>query len=275
MLVTDKVINRSSSRINKSNPYGGDHTGIDLYVSSNEQENKVYSHSAGTVIVAVNGHDNNQGSVGTASYGNYIEIDHGNGNKTRYAHLEKNTLQVKKGQHVSANTFIGVMGNSGNSTARHLHFEVFRNNKRVDPTPYLTRELSGNLPSGMYYQSHDSRYGWNPNVEIGDGEYAGNFGYNIDAVYVDKFRVRVHDMVKNEWLPWVTNRNDYAGNIGHAIDGIQMDRVEDMAPIYRVHIKGGDWLGNVVSYNDTANGYAGIYGKAIDAFEIVDVKYRA
>lgn len=272
MLVIDKVINRASSRINRMNPYGGKHTGVDLLKSRNEEENKVYSHSAGTVRVVVNGYDNNQGSVGTSSYGNYIEIDHGNGNKTRYAHLLKNTIQVSKGQYVKANTYLGVMGNSGNSTARHLHFEVFLNNQRVDPTPYLTKELPGSSlpnPISIYYKSHDKRYSWNPEVEIGSREYAGNFGYNIDAVYVDKFRVRVHDMVKKQWLPWVQNRNDYAGNLGNAIDGIQIDTMDSSYSInYRVHVNGGDWLDWVSGYHDGSNGYAGIYGRPIDAIQL-------
>lgn len=142
---------------------------------------------------------------------------------------------------------------------------------------YLPIDFGGGttIPSTkISYQSHDSRYGWNPNVTMGSGDYAGNFGYNMDAVYVDRFRVRVHDMVTGQWLPWVQNRNDYAGNIGHAIDGIQMDRDQDESPIYRVHINGGGWLGSVTGYNDTADGYAGIYGRAIDAFEILDVMCR-
>jgi len=89
---------------------------------------------------------------------------------------------------------------------------------------YFPKEFDdrGPDPVNGTYQSHDATYGWNPNVKFNDvKEYAGNYGINLDAIYLDYYSLRVHDMVKNEWLPWVKARNDYAGNIGHAIDAIQ------------------------------------------------------
>lgn len=82
----------------------------------------------------------------------------------------------------------------------------------------------------------------------------------------DTYRLRVHDMVKNQWLPWVQNRNDYAGNLGNAIDGIQIDGVA-----YRAHLTNGVWLDWVCKADDTADGYAGVFGQAIDA---IQVKYK-
>lgn len=121
----------------------------------------------------------------------------------------------------------------------------------------------GTVSTTVTYQSHDSRYGWNPNVTSGTNEYAGNFGYNVDGIYLDKHILRVHDMVKNQWLPWVVDRNDYAGNLGNAIDGVQID-----GAAYRVHLNGGSWLDWVYKCDGTAEGYAGIYGRAIDAIQI-------
>ncbi|MBC8196967.1 MAG: M23 family metallopeptidase [Candidatus Marinimicrobia bacterium] len=68
------------------------------------------------------------------SYGNYIEIDHGYGYKTVYAHMNKR--KVKRGQTVSRGDIIGTVGNTGKSTAPHLHYEIKRNNKRVNPKNY-------------------------------------------------------------------------------------------------------------------------------------------
>lgn len=69
-------------------------------------------------------------------YGNLVEINHGNGFVTRYGHCLKNLVKVgqtvKKGQHIAE------MGSSGRSTGPHVHFEVLRNGKPVDPARYLT-----------------------------------------------------------------------------------------------------------------------------------------
>lgn len=64
-------------------------------------------------------------------YGNYIEIDHGNGYSTIYAHLNK--ILVQENEIVLANTIIGLSGNSGLSTGPHLHFEIRLHNKPINP----------------------------------------------------------------------------------------------------------------------------------------------
>lgn len=73
------------------------------------------------------------------SYGNYIHIDHGNGITAIYAHLKKGSVAVKRGQRVAEGQVIGKMGNSGYciNCDVHLHFEIRKNGKKVDPIPYL------------------------------------------------------------------------------------------------------------------------------------------
>jgi murein DD-endopeptidase MepM/ murein hydrolase activator NlpD len=68
-------------------------------------------------------------------YGRMIEIDHGNGIRTRYGHLRK--IEVKRGQRVEQGDKIGVLGSSGRSTGPHVHFEVLVNGRYVDPEKFL------------------------------------------------------------------------------------------------------------------------------------------
>ncbi len=64
-------------------------------------------------------------------YGNMVEINHGNGYQTRYAHNKKNLVVV--GQKVEKGQVIALMGSSGRSTGSHVHFEVVKNGKAVNP----------------------------------------------------------------------------------------------------------------------------------------------
>ena len=68
-------------------------------------------------------------------YGNCIEIDHGNGLMTRYAHMS--AFRARLGQPVAAGDVIGAIGNTGRSTGPHLHFEVRVHDAPVNPRPFL------------------------------------------------------------------------------------------------------------------------------------------
>lgn len=70
-------------------------------------------------------------------YGNNVVINHGNGFKTRYAHLSK--ITVKKGQKISKGEQLGNVGSTGFSTGAHLHVNVVKNGKCVNPIIYLGR----------------------------------------------------------------------------------------------------------------------------------------
>jgi murein DD-endopeptidase MepM/ murein hydrolase activator NlpD len=74
--------------------------------------------------------------AGTRSgYGYTVEIDHGHGFKTRYAHLRD--IQVQRGDRVAIGQRIGSMGSTGRSTATHLHYEVWFRGRAVDPVNFL------------------------------------------------------------------------------------------------------------------------------------------
>ena len=102
-----------------------------------------------------------------------------------------------------------------------------------------------------------------PRVKIGSSDYAGNFGNGVSGLRIDEIEYRVHDKKKGYWLPWVKGSSDYAGNLPNDIDGVQVK-----GKSYRVHIKGGKWLSWVNKVDNTSSGYAGIYGKVIDAVQI-------
>jgi murein DD-endopeptidase MepM/ murein hydrolase activator NlpD len=85
---------------------------------------EVYSTASGTV----------KASRYLGSFGNYIELDHGNGFVTTYGHLSKRL--VKKGDIIERGEIIGKVGNTGRSTAPHLHYEIKYKNKKLDPTAF-------------------------------------------------------------------------------------------------------------------------------------------
>jgi len=73
-------------------------------------------------------------------YGNQVRIDHGYGYKTFYAHLNK--YIVRKGQTVKRGDLIGYVGSTGTSTAPHLHYEVIKNKRKVNPVNYYFNDLT-------------------------------------------------------------------------------------------------------------------------------------
>ena len=103
--------------------WGKYHKGIDIARPSNRT---IKAADNGVVVEA--GYNN-------GGYGNKIVINHNNGMKTVYAHL--NSISVKVGEVVEAGSAIGVMGSTGNSTGVHLHFEVYKNGSLVNPLDYL------------------------------------------------------------------------------------------------------------------------------------------
>jgi murein DD-endopeptidase MepM/ murein hydrolase activator NlpD len=70
-----------------------------------------------------------------STYGNMVEIDHGNGFVTRYAHAQE--IHVELGQKVTAGETIAIMGKTGRATSEHLHFEVIKNGHKVNPLPFV------------------------------------------------------------------------------------------------------------------------------------------
>lgn len=109
----------------RDSPFTGErvfHSGLDI------------SNKTGTEIIATA-----NGKISYASrkalLGNLVTIDHGYGRVTRYGHLDK--ILVKRGQQVKRGDVIGLMGNTGQSTGPHLHYEVRINGTPIDPVKYI------------------------------------------------------------------------------------------------------------------------------------------
>lgn len=105
-----------------TSPYGprkrGYHYGIDI---GNSRGTTVSAAASGVVVNVLGSCVEGRTSCG-GRYGNYITIEHPNGQRTRYAHLQK--VSVSVGDNVSKGEKIGTIGNTGRSTGPHLHFEI-------------------------------------------------------------------------------------------------------------------------------------------------------
>ena len=103
------------------------HSGLDI---SGSRWTPVYATANGVVTV----------SQRENGYGNLVVIDHGNGYRTKYGHL--NRILVGKGEIVKRFELIGYMGSTGTATGVHVHYEVLRDGKPVDPERFI-------LPTGL------------------------------------------------------------------------------------------------------------------------------
>ena len=99
-----------------------------------------YSAKVGTEIYATGDGIISKVKRSKRGYGNYVKINHGFGYETLYAHMSR--YIVKKGQKVKRGEVIGYVGNSGISTAPHLHYEVRKDNKKINPVNFYFNDLT-------------------------------------------------------------------------------------------------------------------------------------
>jgi murein DD-endopeptidase MepM/ murein hydrolase activator NlpD len=111
----------------RADPFTGKiafHSGIDFAA---HEGSDVISVAAGVVVK----------SQGHPQYGHMVQINHGGGYATRYAHNKANLVKV--GDVVKKGQVIALVGSTGRSTGPHVHFEVFKNGRIVDPSSYIHR----------------------------------------------------------------------------------------------------------------------------------------
>ena len=112
---------------NRPDPFSGEaelHLGLDISALYNTQ---IHAPADGVILYASR----------KAAYGNLLIIDHGNGLTTRYGHLARPLVKV--GQSVKRGDIVGLVGTTGRTTAPHLHYEVRRNDRPINPRTYLPR----------------------------------------------------------------------------------------------------------------------------------------
>ena len=99
-----------------------------------------FSAKTGTPIYATGDGKVFKVSKSKRGYGNHVVIDHGYGYKTLYAHMSKTA--VKRNQKVSRGDVIGFVGNTGKSVAPHLHYEVHKDGKKINPVNFYYNDLN-------------------------------------------------------------------------------------------------------------------------------------
>lgn len=104
------------------------HTGVD------------FTAPTGTPIYATGNGVVRRAQRDNTGYGLMVEVDHGYGYVTLYAHMSK--INVRPGQAVKRGEVLGLVGNTGVSTAPHLHYEVLRNGRKVNPVNYFFNDLT-------------------------------------------------------------------------------------------------------------------------------------
>ncbi len=106
------------------------HTGIDFAAP---RGTPIYATGDGKVKLA-------KKSLLKTGYGNQVEINHSFGYVTKYAHMQM--IVVKVGQRVKRGELIGYVGSTGGSTAPHVHYEIIKDGKKVDPIQYMIQDVS-------------------------------------------------------------------------------------------------------------------------------------
>ena len=247
------------------------HIAVDLVKEGYKLDN-ITAHSAGKVVQVIS--NCNINTSGESKYGstkkdannpgNMVKIDHGNGYYTRYLHLAYNTVKVKVGDTIKSGKVIGYMGNTGYSFGGHLHFELWENGKKIDPTPYLNKDLPNVTPD-------------TPTKEL---KYKENDIVTINGVYVSSTSDKKLTPLKTTGKITKiieTARNPYLlddGGIGWVNDDCIVGKTENKvyktvancswlnlrtSPMYGENIYKAVKAGTKVEYLGMANGWARIF----------------
>lgn len=188
------------------------HMAVDLVKYFSELD-YITAHSDGVVVAYRNNYATTD-KTGN-SYGNYVKIKHDNNYYTLYAHLGYKTVTVKKGDKVKAGQVIGYMGNTGHSFGGHLHFEVYRGDKLINPTEYLTKDL----PIEIKKEPNTLKYKIGDKVNI-NGVYASSESVNKLKPAVTKGTItKIIETARNPYL--LEN-----GNIGWVNDSCIVSKVD-------------------------------------------------
>jgi murein DD-endopeptidase MepM/ murein hydrolase activator NlpD len=137
LIYVSHLVSGFGERINPFHKGNYQHPGIDFSIP---RGSAIYATASGRITTV-------KKSDLQAGYGSYIEIDHGNGYQTRYAHLDN--PNVKVGQAVRKGEQIATSGMSGGSISPHLHYEVILYNENVDPVKFLIQGVTPDVYSSV------------------------------------------------------------------------------------------------------------------------------
>lgn len=258
-----RILEKGNCDITES--YGSNHQAVDI-VGANSTLDYVVAHSDGKVIFYQDGYDNLKGSVGDLSYGNCIKLEHGNGYETLYAHMKKG-LSVKNGSIVKKGQRLGYMGDSGNAYGKHLHFEVWKDGKRINSTEYLDKDL---------YTVSSLKHKVGDKVIINGVYKTSNSEIKLNPLIKNGIITRIVDNAKNPYLlnngniGWVNDdsiisdtkyliNKDYNGNsIVDALNQINVDSSFDyrakLANLNGINNYMGTVVQNVIMLNKLKEG---------------------
>ena len=120
--VEGAITSKYGQRTDPLNNKQGFHVAVDI---RGKHGTKIRATAAGVVVKAFR----------NGGYGNYVEIDHGNGYRTMYGHMQ--SYVVKEGESVKRGQIIGIVGSSGRSLGPHLHYEIRLHRRPVNPAKFM------------------------------------------------------------------------------------------------------------------------------------------
>lgn len=267
------------------------HTGIDIAGGVGNGIINVIAAKAGVVIYPTTGATINCPSNDyncNSGSGNYVIIQHSDGNFSVYAHLHENTILVKAGDSVEQGQVIGKMGNSGYSTGTHLHFEIRegQNNfsSTTDPLNYISFDAPRIVSSGgdflkwlNSWEGHSPIEGDYYIVEdIGDGvrtvgggvtlehnkDRFSSYGIDIaDYPVGSKLPINIVDQIQ---LEEISNKRSYVENI-LSTNSIDLQEIQIEALVSQTYNTGNinGFAENYIRYGNTEELYENWFFRAI------------
>lgn len=144
--------------------------GMDFFSLDGRAGLPILSSRGGRVIFA------GRSTGGFTAYGIRVDIDHGGGYQSRYAHLRRAIVPVNL--YVGAGVQIGEMGSTGNSTGNHVHFEIIKNGVGIDPAPLLLG-IDDDIPDPQPQPPADLPQAWRSIPALPRGEVAAPLGVRL------------------------------------------------------------------------------------------------
>jgi len=201
--------------------YNNSHQATDIIGENNELD-YVIAHSDGIITFYQDGYGNMKGSTGNLSYGNSIKIDHQNGYHTLYAHM-RNGLSVSQNQFIKKGQVIGYISDSGNAYGKHLHFEVWKGNTRINALEFLNKDFPGNeppIPEPPIEETPDLQYKVGDTVEI-NGVYISSTSNQKLRPIITKGKIT--KIIENANNPYLLED----GRIGWVKDNTIISKIEN------------------------------------------------